>query len=76
MSKALPQISKQVFSKDIYYTLIKNFTSIQPHWVPIQMRWMNNLYRTFYDYEKFMIIMYLMTKTFEYYSKNFVKLNT
>ena len=71
----LPNISKQIRSEDIHYTLSKNFTSIQPIWVPIQMRWMNNLYRTFHDYEKFMIIMYLMTKTFDYYSKNFVKLN-
>jgi len=71
----LPKISKQVLSKDIYYTLSKNFTSIQPIWVPIQMRWMNNLYRTFHDYEKFMIIIYLMVKTFDHYSKNFVKLN-
>ena len=71
----LPRISKQILSKDIHYTLSKNFTSIQPIWVPIQMRWMNNLYRTFHDYEKFMIIIYLMVKTFDYYSKNFVKLN-
>ena len=71
----LPRISKQILSKDIHYTLSKNFTSIQPLWVPIQMRWMNNLYRTFHDYEKFMIIIYLMVKTFDYYSKNFVKLN-
>jgi hypothetical protein len=75
MPITLPKISKQIFSKDIHYTLNKNYTSIQPIWVPIQMRWMNNLYRTFHDYEKFMIIMYLMTKTFDYYSKNFVKLN-
>ena len=75
MSLTLPKISKQILNKDIYYTLNKNFTSIQPIWVPIQMKWMNNLYRTFHDYEKFMIIMYLMTKTFDYYSKNFVKLN-
>jgi len=71
----LPKISKQILSKDIHYVLSKNFTSIQPLWVPIQMRWMNNLYRTFHDYEKFMIIIYLMVKTFDYYSKNFVKLN-
>ena len=71
----LPKISKQILSKDIHYILSKNFTSIQPIWVPIQMRWMNNLYRTFHDYEKFMIIIYLMVKTFDYYSKNFVKLN-
>ena len=75
MSVNLPKISKQILSKDIHYVLSKNFTSIQPIWVPIQMRWMNNLYRTFHDYEKFMIIIYLMVKTFDYYSKNFVKLN-
>ena len=75
MSITLPKISKQILSKDIHYVLSKNFTSIQPLWVPIQMRWMNNLYRTFHDYEKFMIIIYLMVKTFDYYSKNFVKLN-
>ena len=75
MSITLPNISKQIFSKDIHYILSKNFSSIQPIWVPIQMRWMNNLYRTFHDYEKFMIIIHLMIKTFDYYSKNFVKLN-
>ena len=75
MPITLPKISKQVLSKDIHYILSKNFTSVQPLWVPIQMRWMNNLYRTFHDYEKFMIIIYLMVKTFDYYSKNFVKLN-
>ncbi|MDA7769869.1 hypothetical protein N8925_01000 [Candidatus Pelagibacter sp.] len=75
MSVTLPKISKQVLSKDIHYTLGKYFTSIQPIWVPIQMRWMNNLYRTFNDYEKFMIIMFLMVKTFDYYSQHFVKLD-
>ena len=71
----LPKVSNQIFSKNILNTINKNFTSIQPIWLPIQMEWTNNLYRTFYDYEKFMIVMYLMTKTFDYYSKNFVKLN-
>ncbi|MDB4232533.1 hypothetical protein N9788_00380 [Candidatus Pelagibacter sp.] len=75
MSSTLAKLSKQILSKDINYVLRKNFTSILPIWVPIQTRWMNNLYRTFHDYEKFMIIMYLMVKTFDYYSKNFVKLN-
>ena len=75
MSKIFPEISHQIFSEDILNAINKNYTSIQPIWLPIQMHWMNNLYRTFHDYEKFMIIMYLMTKTFEYYSKNFVKLN-
>ena len=75
MLLTLPKISNQIFSKDILYTINKNYTTVQPIWVPIQMEWTNNLYRTFYDYEKFMIVIYLMTKTFDYYSKNFVKLN-
>ena len=75
MPITLPKLSNQIFSKDILNTINKNFTTIQPIWLPIQMEWTNNLYRTFYDYEKFMIVMYLMTKTFDYYSKNFVKLN-
>ena len=75
MSKSLPEISKQIRSEDILEVLEKNFTSITPVWVPAQMSWMNNVYRTFHDYEKFMIVMHLMLQTFDFYSKNFVKLN-
>ena len=75
MPKVLPEISKQVSSDDIREVLEKKFTSITPVWVPTQMSWLNNVYRTFNDYEKFMIIMHLLMKTFETYSRNFVKLN-
>ena len=75
MSIKIPEISKQIRSEDIREVIEKNFASITPVWVPLQMAWMNNVYRTFHDYEKFMIVMYLLMKTFEAYSKNFVKLN-
>ena len=75
MPKSLPEISKQIRSEDIREVLEKNYTSIAPVWVPAQMTWMNNVYRTFHDYEKFMIVMHLLMKTYESYSKNFVKLN-
>ena len=75
MSKPLPEISKQISNKKILEVIEKNFVSIIPVWAPLQLTWLNNVYRTFYDYEKFMIIMYLMMKTFEIFSKNFVKLN-
>ena len=75
MSKILPEISKQINSIHIRATIEKNFVSIIPVWIPLQLVWVNNVYRTFHDYEKFMIIMHLLTKTFETYSKNFVKLN-
>jgi CTP-dependent riboflavin kinase len=75
MSKLLPEISKQVRSKDIREVLEKNFVSIMPVWTQLQLDWVNNVYRTFHDYEKFMIIMHLLRQTFESYSQNFVKLN-
>ncbi|MDA9615992.1 hypothetical protein N9S20_01335 [Candidatus Pelagibacter sp.] len=75
MSIILPDISKLIHSNDIKKMLEKNFTSIIPVWVPLQLAWINNVYRTFHDYEKFMIIMHLLMQTFESYSKNFVKLN-
>jgi len=71
----MPIISKQIESDDIKKILEKNFTSIIPVWVPLQLAWINNVYRTFHDYDKFMIVMYLLMQTFETYSKNFVKLD-
>ena len=75
MSKLLPEVSKQIRSNDIRKVLEKNFVSIMPVWAPLQLAWVNNVYRTFHDYEKFMIIMHLLMQTFEAYSKNFVKLD-
>jgi len=75
MKKILPEITKQIRSVDIRGVIEKNFVSIIPVWAPQQLAWVNNLYRTFRDYEKFMIIMHLLMSTFEAYSKNFVKLN-
>jgi hypothetical protein len=71
----IPKISKQIRSEDIQDSLDKNFVSIMTVWAPLQLEWINNVYKTFHDYEKFMIIMHLLTKTFDAYSKNFVKLN-
>ena len=75
MSKIVPQVSKLIRSENIREVIEKNFVSILPVWAPLQLAWVNNVYRTFHDYEKFMIIMHLMMKTFNIYSKNFVKLN-
>ncbi|MDA7838433.1 DeoR family transcriptional regulator [Candidatus Pelagibacter sp.] len=75
MSRLLPEVSKQIRNEDIREVIEKNFVSIIPVWAPLQLAWVNNVYRTFHDYEKFMIIMHLLLQTFEAYSKNFVKLN-
>ncbi|MDA7572879.1 hypothetical protein N8745_01315 [Candidatus Pelagibacter sp.] len=75
MLKTVPQISKQIRDVEIREVIEKNYVSILPVWAPLQITWLNSAYRTFHDYEKFMIIMHLIMKTFETYSKNFVKLD-
>ena len=75
MPTTLPEVSKQIGNKEILSILEKNYSKIVPVWIPMQTQWMNNLYRTFKDYDKFMIIIHLLLKTFDFYSKNFVRLN-
>ena len=75
MSKVLPEISKQISAEGIRVVLYKNYSSIVGVWAPMQIAWLNGVYKTFNDHEKFMIVMHLMKKTFEAYSRNFVKLN-
>ena len=75
MSKFLPELSKQIHSEVIREVIDKNYASIIPVWIPLQLTWVNNVYRTFHDYEKYMIVMYLLMTTFETYTKNFTKLN-
>jgi len=75
MSKILPKVSRQTRYKEILSVLEKNYSVVAPVWIPMQSQWMSNLYRTFNDYDKFMIIVHLLLKTFDFYSKIFVKLN-
>ena len=75
MTIILPEISRQIKSKDIFTIIEKRYSEIGPIWMPMQLEWVNSVYLTFNDYTKFMIIMHLMSKTFNFYSKNFVKLD-
>ena len=75
MPKKLPKITKQVRSEEINIILEKKYSEILPVWMPMQVEWLNGVYLTFKDYTKFMIIMHLMLKTFNFYTKNFVKLD-
>ena len=75
MPLSIPSFEEKVRVKDIMDTFNDNYSEIIPIWTPLQVQWMNGVYQTFKDYEKFMIIMHLLSKTFQFYSKNFVKLS-
>lgn len=75
MRISLPQISRQVYSTDALEILKNNYSAVGPQWSGHQMEWLNNIYISFKDHDKFLIIIYLIKKTLDFYSRNFTKLN-
>jgi len=74
MPRSIPNFKEQVHFEDVYKALNDKYSSIGSIWMPLQLEWVNGVYGTFKDYEKFMIISLLLSRTFEFYSKNFVRL--
>ncbi len=70
----LPEISKQIYTQDTLNVLTDSYQSIAPIWSSHQMEWMCNIYSSFKDHDKFMILIYLTKKTLSFYSRNLVKL--
>ena len=51
------------------------YSTLGPLWANYQLQWLNEIYATFKDHSKFLIIIFLIKKTLDVYSKNFVKLS-
>ena len=67
-------IKREVFSKDVLKVLEDKYSHIGPIWTSQQMEWCNGVYQTFKDHDKYLIIIYLIKKTLDFYSRNFIKL--
>ena len=74
MPLSTPSFKEQIRAKDILDIFEENYSVIVPIWIPFQVQWLNGVYTTFKDYEKYTIVAHLLSQTFEFYSKNFVKL--
>tara|TARA_B110000027_G_C16101789_1_gene293447 strand:- start:756 stop:1841 length:1086 start_codon:yes stop_codon:yes gene_type:complete len=72
---------------EIAAVLSSNIVVLMRHWIKFQQEWVSNIYRKFKDYEKYLIIMYLVSKSWEsdstlfkfysmdeYYSKDNIRL--
>ena len=68
-------INKEIEKKSLLQILEKNYSSLGPIWVNQQMEWCNGIYSSFKNHDKFLIIIYLIKKTLDIYSRNFVKLS-
>jgi len=75
MEKNLPDLSKQIYQKDVEAVLFNEYSEIGPQWIEHQMEWTNTIYQSFKDHDKFLIIIYLIKKTLDFYSRNFTKVS-
>ena len=75
MKNNIPDISKQIYKEDILSVLEKKYSTMGPMWANQQMEWMNGVYASFKNHDKFFILIFLVKKTLDFYSRNFTKLS-
>ena len=71
----IPDISKQIYKEETLGVLERRYSTLGPMWVNYQMEWMCEIYASYKDHDKFLIVIYLVKKTLDFYSRHFTKLN-
>jgi hypothetical protein len=66
-------ISVQIRKEKLIKIFEKEFHQISPLWSNHQLEWLNGIFQSYKDHEKYLIVIYLIKKTFDIYSKNFIK---
>jgi predicted transcriptional regulator len=52
-------------SNEIALVLSANTKILMKHWIKFQQEWINNIYKQFKDYDKYVVLMYLVSKSWE-----------
>ncbi len=71
----IPSLSSQLSEDQIFNAINKNYSQITKVWFNFQMDWMRRSYQSFHDHDKYLIVIYLVNKTLNFYSNNFIKLD-
>ncbi len=66
-------IPRQLSKEKLIKVFEKNYNVVSPLWSNHQLEWINGTYQPFKDHDKYMIVLYLIKKTFDFYSKNLFK---
>ena len=74
MKVKIPDISKQIYKEDILGVMESRYSTLGSAWVSHQMSWLNGIYASYKDHNKFLIVILLIKKTLDFYSRNFTKL--
>ena len=75
MQTTIPSVSNQITEDQILNAINKNYSQIAKFLFNFHMEWLRGSYQTFHDHDKFIIIQYLVYKTLNFLSTNFIRLN-
>lgn len=70
MSIKRPDISKKLTTEEVHEFLINHYGELSVDWVVHQWTWVNTNYKCFNDLIKYLISIYFVQKTLEYYFEN------
>ena len=65
--------SKTLSDDQVYETIMANYSNLSREWIFHQWNWMNNVYSSFKDHYKYMIIISLIEKTLQFYDQMQIK---
>ena len=61
--------SKTLTDEQVYDAIMSNYSDLSREWIFHQWNWMNNVYSSFNDHYKYMIIISLIEKTLQFYDQ-------
>ena len=61
--------TKTLTDEQVYESIMSNYSDLSKEWIFHQWNWMNNVYASFKDHYKYMIIISLVEKTLQFYDQ-------
>ena len=61
--------TKTLTDDQVYESIMRNYSNLSKDWIFHQWNWMNNVYSSFKDHYKYMIIISLVEKTLQFYDQ-------
>tara|TARA_A100001011_G_scaffold17093_1_gene17750 strand:- start:2119 stop:3096 length:978 start_codon:yes stop_codon:yes gene_type:complete len=61
--------SKTLSDDQVYETIMSHYSALSKDWIFHQWNWMNNVYESFNDHYKYMIVISLAEKTLQFYDQ-------
>ncbi len=69
MSMQEVDFSKTLTDNQVYESIMSHYSTLSKEWISHQWNWMNNVYASFNDHYKYMIVISLIEKTLQFYDQ-------